>query len=231
MRTDGVRVGSHEAGGAGHQYEMMISDRTHLWYYVDSQRSPYAPESDWERERGGDCLALRSDRERCHRSPVPSMPFCEFHIGDALRTFRAYFANEVREQERMQVEMRRRSNVRFAIESGQEVDAAAVLSEAKRSVYFFLVPGRAVKIGYSSCPERRLLSLRSNGGGALAPKGLDFSTGFFHAVIPGGREVEKSLHRSLYDHRISGEWFRLSPTVLAAMAEAKQLADEIEAAA
>lgn len=231
MRSEGIRVGEHEDELAAHHYEMMIEDRTHFWHFVDSSRSPYSIDSDWARERGEGCLALRSDRKRCHRPPVTSMPFCEFHIGDALRTFRAYFANEVRIQERMQLESRRRARTRLEIELGQEADAATVLTEAKRSVYFFLVPNRAVKIGYSSRPERRLPSLRNNGGGALTPPNMDCKPGYFYAVIPGGREVEKALHRSLYSHRISGEWFRLSPNVLAAMDEAKRVADELQVAA
>lgn len=227
MRAEGVRVLDHEAECSPHLWESMLEGYQSFWQMVDSQPSPYAFHNGdtWPEVRGLACLASRSDLTRCERTPEPGMPFCDFHIGDALRAFRAYFADEIRKQAQFQLEQARRTRTRHAILSGQDQDAADLLAENQRSVYFFLVPNRAVKIGYSTRLSSRLTALRK-GGGTLTPAGLDCSAGYFYAVIGGGRAVEGSLHRSLYSHRICGEWFRLSPTVQAVMDEAKAVADE-----
>jgi hypothetical protein len=231
MRRKSAVVEDHEAEMGQYVREDILNGTRDFWSYVDSERlggAWRAPDSEWTAIRNDGCLATRTDGDRCRRPLLVGMPFCDFHIGDAARAIRAYCDGELKRQLDDKRHLVLRNRAEIAIERGQTFDAEAVLREAHRSVYFFLVPGRAVKIGYSTWPKNRAASLRNKGGGALAPEGLDTSTGYLYAVIGGGRAVEKNLHFSLQNHRICGEWFRLTDAVLAAMEVAKAEQDETE---
>lgn len=66
-------------------------------------------------------------------------------------------------------------------------------------VYFIQdVAGRAVKIGYSHNPERRLGQLQSARGSKLK----------LLVTIPGNRSDEHALHKRFAHLRLEGEWFR-----------------------
>jgi len=54
-----------------------------------------------------------------------------------------------------------------------------------------------VKLGYSKDPTRRVKQLQTG-----SPRPLRFI-----CAIPGGRDLEASLHQQLASQRISGEWF------------------------
>lgn len=65
-----------------------------------------------------------------------------------------------------------------------------------------------VKIGYSKNPKGRLSALQTGIPEALQMLG----------VIPGGKSEEQSLHEEFHDARISGEWFRPVPRLMAFIA-------------
>lgn len=67
------------------------------------------------------------------------------------------------------------------------------------NVYFIRL-GDRIKVGYSENPAARLAEL---------PHEEVFG------VIPGSREDERGWHRLLADYRVTGEWFRADPGVIA----------------
>lgn len=77
--------------------------------------------------------------------------------------------------------------------------------EPRVEVVYFLVdePMSAVKIGRTVDTVRRLRELQVGGTSKLKYLGW----------IPGGSEQEGALHRVMAEHRIRGEWFRLTPAV------------------
>ena len=105
----------------------------------------------------------------------------------------------------------RRINLREVTLAAREEDAAAVLAEAGAEVYFLAVDD-IVKIGYSKNVPLRVAQLRSRGG-ALMPDGYDPRDAVLLGTAPGGRNLEQRLHGHLSDHRVTGEWFVLSPEV------------------
>lgn len=74
------------------------------------------------------------------------------------------------------------------------------------------VNGGAIKIGHSSDPFARLRSLNTASAERLRIIGL----------FPGSPLDEKRLHATLAAHRLSGEWFRDCPEVLAVIAVPQQ---------
>lgn len=67
--------------------------------------------------------------------------------------------------------------------------------------------GGPVKLGIAAYPEYRLVELQV--GNHLELKLL-------HAVT-GGRELERALHKELVGSRLRGEWFNVTPEVVAAI--------------
>jgi hypothetical protein len=63
---------------------------------------------------------------------------------------------------------------------------------------------KAIKIGVSGDPERRLRSLQTSSPNLLTILG----------TIPGDRDLEVDIHRRLAAHRLQGEWFRPDPPVV-----------------
>lgn len=66
-----------------------------------------------------------------------------------------------------------------------------------RCSVYFIAAGGMIKIGISKDPERRIAEL-----GRSSPLPLSIL-----AIIPGGRNREKSLHERFAEHRKHGEWF------------------------
>lgn len=83
---------------------------------------------------------------------------------------------------------------RADIESGSDCECNA--SCAGEHVYF-MSSGSLVKIGYSTQPRSRYLSLRTG-----CP---DLKT---EMLMPGTREDERAFHRRFAEFREIGEWFR-----------------------
>jgi hypothetical protein len=74
------------------------------------------------------------------------------------------------------------------------------------SVYFMQQQAgeELIKIGFSDLPDRRLSTVRRDEQEPVV----------ILAVIDGGREVERMLHKQLEADRVRGEWFRPSDRVL-----------------
>lgn len=74
------------------------------------------------------------------------------------------------------------------------------------SVYFMQQRAgeELIKIGFSDLPDRRLSTVRRDEQEPVV----------ILAVIDGGREVERMLHKQLDADRVRGEWFRPSDRVL-----------------
>ena len=90
------------------------------------------------------------------------------------------------------------------------------LMNPKQRVYFAAV-GDIVKIGHTADLDQRLKSLRY-GSSCARPDGYHYSETVILGAIPGGRGVESMLHDQLAEHRVLGEWFRLSDTVIRTIA-------------
>ena len=67
----------------------------------------------------------------------------------------------------------------------------------------------AVKVGFSRNPKGRVAALRTASPHRLRMLGL----------IEGDAGLERSIHRDLQRHRLSGEWFEATPEVAAYLAE------------
>jgi hypothetical protein len=69
----------------------------------------------------------------------------------------------------------------------------------KGFIYFFQgQSGGAIKIGYSSSPEKRLKELQTGYPDALK----------ILLMIPGDEKTERIIHRQLKEFRLKGEWFK-----------------------
>lgn len=82
------------------------------------------------------------------------------------------------------------------------------------SVYFIQAGfDGPVKIGYTARePEERMAALQVSHWEQLR----------LVAVIPGDRSLEAGFHAALRPHRIRGEWFLPTPTVLAVVRTARE---------
>ncbi len=69
---------------------------------------------------------------------------------------------------------------------------------ARGSFVYFIASPRAVKIGRSTQPRKRLRALQRFNAERLELLG----------VVPGRQLVELALHKRFAKHRIAGEWFR-----------------------
>lgn len=77
----------------------------------------------------------------------------------------------------------------------------------RKGFVYFLWSGARIKIGFSTRPVARIQSLAAAGPDEV----------HFMAAIEGTRADEKMLHESLASHRVNGEWFRSSFTVIRAI--------------
>lgn len=93
------------------------------------------------------------------------------------------------------------------IEAGEALVAKTIERTAESFVYFAIedVPGGFVKIGRARNPAKRMLSLQTG-----TPRPLRLL-----CVIQGGAQLEAALHAAFAADRMSGEWFRASPRLLA----------------
>lgn len=77
---------------------------------------------------------------------------------------------------------------------------------------YFIRDGEMVKIGRSTAPVSRMLSLAGGNGRQLEMLG----------TMPGDHKREKALHRRFARHHIKGEWFHLAAPILEYMSEIKR---------
>lgn len=97
-----------------------------------------------------------------------------------------------------------------------------------RSLYVAGVPGNpVVKIGISDCPTRRIIRMRVATDGTIVPPVVDRSLIEVLYQQPGGRPLERALHRHFASRRVAGEWFDLGPLAVHMI---KDLIREIHAA-
>lgn len=79
----------------------------------------------------------------------------------------------------------------------------SVLRRPRQGYVYFIRLGDRVKIGFSEVPASQLKNLPHEE---------------VIGIVPGTREDEQTWHRLLADFRVTGEWFRAEPEVLAALA-------------
>lgn len=80
-------------------------------------------------------------------------------------------------------------------------------SATRRPQYVYFIQNEAtlaVKIGVAADPVSRLATLQTGSDGKLSIIG----------VLPGGRALERELHRRFSYARLSGEWFEPAPEIL-----------------
>lgn len=75
----------------------------------------------------------------------------------------------------------------------------------KRQFVYFVKVGATVKIGHSHDPKTRMKDLAVSNHGDLE----------LLATLPGGRKRERALHKRFDKFHIRGEWFELSPQIVA----------------
>jgi len=68
-----------------------------------------------------------------------------------------------------------------------------------------------VKVGYSTNPENRLVTLKRSQDATIIPKGFDRTRMALLGVIPGGMGLEKHVQRQLWQWKITGEWYKREP--------------------
>lgn len=76
---------------------------------------------------------------------------------------------------------------------------------AKHSVVYFVRSANAIKIGVTTDLGKRIASIQTS-----TPYPVELI-----AAIPGDKALESELHATFANHRTSGEWFRLSPDIVA----------------
>jgi hypothetical protein len=86
------------------------------------------------------------------------------------------------------------------------MDAAIAVRDGAR--VYFAKAGDRIKIGWSRNVGARIAQLQT---GNPAPVQL-------LAAIPGARARERKLHTLFAEHRVSGEWFRDDPELVAYIA-------------
>lgn len=101
----------------------------------------------------------------------------------------------------------RRSRVVMAPPSSAiAIETARVMDEHERGYVYFIRDGDEVKIGRSRNPWSRLSGIRTSRPGATLV-----------AVERGGKNVEKARHYQFRNTWVAGEWFRMSPAMVAAL--------------
>jgi hypothetical protein len=78
------------------------------------------------------------------------------------------------------------------------------LDTAKSWVYFVQARSGHIKIGIAVNPRKRMCHLQSH-----HPEPLRLL-----ACIPGGRDMERALHKEFAAHRVTGEWFKPAPELV-----------------
>jgi hypothetical protein len=88
-------------------------------------------------------------------------------------------------------------------------------TKPKKGHIYFIQQGEngAIKIGYSTDPEKRLRTLRT-----ASPYPLQM-----RLVIEGGKKLEKELHDKFADCQLDGEWFEATDVLLRFMEEQRQV--------
>lgn len=94
------------------------------------------------------------------------------------------------------------------IKTAVEAMDRALAAKEGTCVYFAGCGGR-VKIGWSSRVGSRLADLQTGNPEPIRLLG----------VLPGGRLKERQLHEKFADVRLSGEWFTLTPDLIAYISE------------
>lgn len=156
----------------------------------------------------------RCEREAAAHDPLylALIPVCSWHAERARRQFAAPLHEELQEL--------RREVAGHECDSGRAVMAYMTTQVdqhlrgaermRKRSRAYFIRCGEYIKIGASSSPMHRLLTIR-NIGGVLSPRGLDLSNSSLIATEPGGFNRERELHAKFAHLRHTGEWFTEAP--------------------
>lgn len=193
---------------------MSAVDPSGMWHAIDStlgHQSYYRRTDGWEDQRNGRCIALRSDGDRCGRYVIDLAGFCGFHFA----RLKDWFMSEASEQIAARARRDDPSAFQFVIDDARIDDAMRVLEDAEAQVYFIAV-GNIAKIGYSRNVLARFHSIRQ-GSKLLIPDGYSVKDAALLGAIHGGLNVERRLHGLLHNYRLVGEWFRLTPTVIAAI--------------
>lgn len=141
------------------------------------------------------CCAVTQEDRYCRREPLPETPdylglpefiqLCALH---AKRAVEVHYYRERREADR-QAKERYEESQRRAREA---------------TVYYVQRADGLIKIGFSAVPQARIVTLRREHGPLKVL-----------ATHKGGRDAERVQHRR-FDHlRVTGEWFRPEPELLA----------------
>lgn len=142
------------------------------------------------------CCAVTQEDRYCRREPLPETPdelgLPEFIQLCPLHTKRAAEVHHYRE---------RRDADRRAKERDEEQQRRA----REATVYYLQrASDSLIKIGFSTVPRVRIVNLRREHGPSEVL-----------ATHKGGRDAERVQHRR-FDHlRVTGEWFRPEPELLA----------------
>jgi hypothetical protein len=142
------------------------------------------------------CCAVTQEERYCRREPLPETPEC-LDLPDFIQLC-AIHANKAVE---VHLYRQRQDADRQARERYEEQQRRA----REATVYYVQrAKDGLIKIGFSSVPRERLVTLRREHG----PLEL-------LATHKGGRDAERIQHRR-FDHlRVTGEWFRPEPELLA----------------
>lgn len=183
-----------------------------MWFGIDSSlghQSYYRQSDGWQEQRNGQCVALRSDGDRCNRMMIADgQGFCHFHFPRLIEWIAEHHSKRV-------ISLARRHQYNpfdYSIESARIDDAMAIL-EAEATQVYFIALGDIVKIGYSKSVLTRFDSIR-HGGKTKMPAGYAVKEAVLLGAIPGGPSVESKLHFLLGRFRLEGEWFALAPAVI-----------------
>lgn len=142
------------------------------------------------------CCAVTQEDRYCRREPLPETPE---HLG--LPEFIQLCAHHAKRAVDFHLYWERREADRQAKERYEEQ-----LRRARGATVYYVqrASDSLIKIGFSSVPRDRLVTLRREHG----PLEL-------LATHKGGRDAERIQHRR-FDHlRVTGEWFRPEPDLLA----------------
>jgi hypothetical protein len=158
---------------------------------------------DWQSIISGQCMGITQRSSRCGRL-IPGDThhdeaifwLCPQHVWQAQGVWK-------------QLERFFRSASILAEDKRNLVNVLAESNETE-SVYF-MSDGRYLKIGMSINPEARLKSLKAQSKqgrqSTILPDDLDEQSLQIILTIPGGRSMEKKMHRVCDEFHHVGEWF------------------------
>ena len=90
-----------------------------------------------------------------------------------------------------------RNAMRFYVPPAAKVKEPSKREVAEVGFVYFVSDGEAIKIGKANDPKRRLGGIQTGTARPLSLLG----------VVPGGRRMERRIHREFQAHRLRGEWF------------------------